>query len=182
MEFERDPDKSETQSKYNDNVISGEVAFFRVYVQYRHHEEEELIPSYLDFLDKLKNDIKQEMVKSLGEAFHIKSITIGRGSIEVLIVIGTTYYAISRYKNFIESLELLSSQIRNVANRFFSANRPESPDISVTWTPGRALALLDRSRDRLLPIQNNILLYYLIISHAVLLSFLLWTFYWDFHH
>jgi hypothetical protein len=172
------------QSKYNDDVISGEVAFFRIYVQYIHPEEEELILSYLDFLDKLKSDIKQEMVKSLGEAFYIKSITIGRGSIEVLIVIGTAYYAISRYKNFIESIELLSSQIRNVASRFFSANRPEPPDISVTWTPGPALARLDRSRDRWLPIQNNILLYYLILSHAALLSFLLsfllWMFYWYF--
>ena len=166
------------QSKFDNNVISGETIFFRIHAQYKDPQyENKAFRYYLDSLDELKHGIKQEIVKSLGEAFDIKSITIGRGSIEVLIVVGTEYYAISRYNNFIESVELLSSQVKKVAGRLFGTIAAEQPDISVTWTPGPALARLNSSRDGCILIHSDLLIYYLILSHAALLSFVLWMLY-----
>ena len=65
---------------------------------------------------------------------------LGRGSIELIIVlgaVGTVYMGFSRYKNFIESVELLKSQIEGVLRLFMPAS-PVRMEGSVI--PGPALS------------------------------------------
>src|SRR4051794_35171353 len=52
--------------------------------------------------------------QALGPEFDVRSISLARGSIEIFVTIGAVYYALSRYKNFVDSIELLASQLAGV--------------------------------------------------------------------
>ena len=96
--------------------------------------------SYLDQAGgKLRHEIAAAVKEQLGPEFDVRSLTFARGSITVLLVVGTVYYAISRYKSFIESVELLVSHLKDLIRRFFERLAPMPVSVSASWTPGPAL-------------------------------------------
>jgi len=115
-----------------------------------------------------------EVHEALGPEFQVQSLTIGRGSIEILILIGTTYYAVSRYKNFIESIELLVRQLKDIVKHFFERAAPMRVTVSAAWTPGNGLASVAAPHDDAAAERVSPALWYLILSHAAMLAVVLW--------
>jgi hypothetical protein len=103
-------------------------------------------------------------------------MSIARGSIEILVTIGAVYYAISRYKNFVESIELLASQLTGVVRRFLERAMPiKELAVSATWEPGAGLIRLEVEHP--VPVAASWaypLLWYVIVSHAALLVLFIW--------
>jgi hypothetical protein len=102
-------------------------------------------------------------------------MTFARGSLEILIVVGTLYYAVSRYKNFVESIELAVAQMKRIVGSLFERRAPQPAAVRGTWNPGPGMALSGRS---LLPGADSgvfgILVWYVVLSHAAMLVVLMW--------
>lgn len=126
----------------------------------------------LTFEMRLKKEMLAPVHEILGLEFDIRNITFRRGSIEIFVTIAAAYYAVSKYKNFYESINLLSSQIANVAQRYLRVYSREDVGVAATWIPGPALvrletmAQLSRAGDS----WAYPLLWYVILSHAALLA------------
>jgi hypothetical protein len=132
--------------------------------------------------ERIKASLQSEMVaathQSLGPEFDVRSMSLTRGSIEFLVTVGAVYYALSRYKNFVESIELLASQLEGVVRRFLEremAPQVPQPAVSATWEPGPGLVRLE-GLEPLLPgiAWAYPLLWYVILSHAALLALFIW--------
>jgi hypothetical protein len=159
-------------------VLSGEVLSVRLTVTLDHDFEREAWHILGDVREKLRSEIIAVTQQNLGPEFDVRSMTFARGSIEILVTIGAVYYAVSRYKPFVESVELFVSQLTGVVRRFFHGSLPlPSQDVAVsaTWSPGPAFA----GREAVLtpgegPDWAFPLLWYLIVSHAALIAVLIW--------
>lgn len=159
-------------------VLSGDVLSLRFILSVS--DEKGYDEDLRGFLQKkrgeLESEINEATKKFLGPQFEVRSITFPRGSVEILILIGTIYYAISHYKQFVESIELLTSQLESLfTRRLLQHFEPLPISVYGTWSPGPALAragtLLSSygSLDAM-----RILLWYIIISHAALLMVFIW--------
>jgi hypothetical protein len=155
-------------------VLSGDVAYFRCVMT--SEQDDRLWDLASESKSKLEYEIEQAVHDILGPEFVVRGVSVVRGSVTLLFAIGTTYYVISKYKNFVESLELLKSQLKRLMLRYFENMQPT---IDITWTPGPSLANAEvigpvyGSLDRI----QLLLLSYLIISHAALLAMVLWLLY-----
>jgi len=122
---------------------------------------------------KLRCEILAVVHQTLGSEFDVRSVTFRSGSIEIFVVIGAVYYAVSRYKNFVESIELATSQIAGAVQRFFNAATPMgSVNVVANWQPGPGLVRLETA-ERPKSLDTGWaypLLWYVILSHAALLS------------
>lgn len=125
----------------------------------------------------LQEEVQVAVRKLLGRAFDVHQIIITRGSVELLIVIGTVYYAISRYKSFVESIELLTSHLRLLVQRLLGRVPSSGPVvISADWFPGPSLAAAMQRENRAdWPETAKLMLAYLILSHAGLLGIVAWV-------
>jgi hypothetical protein len=104
-----------------------------------------------------------------------------RGSVEIVLVVaavGTVYVLVSRYKNFVESINLLVRHLKRVIERFFMGGGPFRFTVEGSWSPERGL-----DNAKMLPAApagwrewdvSRILLAYLILSHAALLIVFIW--------
>lgn len=163
-------------SEFSDKtvVIGGDVAYFRCVMTTSNDDEvygqiTESVYKFQDSIDTLAREI-------LGPEFEVRRVRVVRGSITILFALGTTYYVISKYKNFVESLELFKTQLATLMRRMLG---PRNVEINVDWVPGPALSgIADVRRPIWLSENANlILLAYLIISHAALLIVVLVLFY-----
>jgi hypothetical protein len=153
-------------------VLVGDVAYFRIVIESRNDADLMGIltgPQYYDMKREMEGMAKQ----TLGPEFEVRSMTIGRGSVEVVLIIATTYYIISKYKNFIESLELLKRQIISIFRQQFPTVVSTA---EATWTPGPALSTVQPGTLSMgtPSFTQGLLLLYLIFSHAGLLVTLVW--------
>lgn len=155
-------------------VLTGDVCYVRVYAQIRPTD----LPIHRLLMEsEMRGELQRATRELLGSEFEVRSMTVGRGSVEILVLIGTALYVISRYKNFVESIELLLAQFRRIALLYFESQGVEPTELSATWSPGPALAAAMtatpvNSAPRTLA--EPLLLVYLILSHAVLLAVALW--------
>jgi hypothetical protein len=125
-----------------------------------------------DFDQELRERISGIVRETLGPPFEVRLVAVGRGSIEVIVLIGTTYYAISRYKNFVESIELVVRQITDLVRHIFGRATPTPVTATGTWAPAQGmLAALPRRRVRA---GSSLVLWYLILSHAAMMVVILW--------
>jgi hypothetical protein len=86
---------------------------------------------------RLRENIAAAVHTYMGPEFDVRSMSFARGSLELLVVVGTLYYAVSRYKNFVESIELLIAQLKRVTAAFFGPPRMLEPvSVQGNWTPG----------------------------------------------
>ena len=161
---------------FRSGAVSGDVCFVRLSVDTIDGEPFEERPwRLLDNSDsRLRGELTSTVHETLGPEFQVRSVTIGRGSIEIVVLIGTTYYAISRYKNFVESIELMVRQVKEVVKRFFERAAPMHVTVSASWTPGNGLAGLATLQDDAAAERVNPALWYLILSHAAMLAVVLW--------
>jgi hypothetical protein len=91
---------------------------------------------------KMDSAIGDIVRKNLGPDFHVRETRLSRGSIEVLVIIGTIgtiYYAVSKYKNFVESIQLLKTQLADLLKGYVDSQNNQSIAVTTTWTPGPAL-------------------------------------------
>ena len=161
-------------------IISGDVCTIRIFITSLNKEiDDDLYFMFNEKIQyKLKSEVEDILKKILGDQFEVRRLTVVRGSVEVLILIGTTYYAVSRYKNFIESINLLTSQIKSLFSKIASQNQP-STSIEVTgdWSPSPALINAEVASSR---VTSNpillIMLLYIILSHAAMLTVIIYQF------
>jgi hypothetical protein len=160
-------------------ALSGDVAYLRFTMTWAGESWQNENRAW-EFLQKTKpqldDQIKEAVRKQLGTEFEVRSTVVLRASIEIIVIIGTTYYAISKYKNFMDSMELLKSQLKGLIRRFVDPDGLEPMTISDSLTPGPTLARMDGGLQSaaLNDPTTIILLLYLILSHAALLTLLIW--------
>src|SRR5205814_5032292 len=88
---------------------------------------------------RLREEMNAAIHEHLGPEFDVRSMSFARGSLEILVVVGTLYYAVSRYKNFVESIELLLAQLRRIVSDFFEPRGTVPVSVTGSWTPGPGL-------------------------------------------
>ncbi|MCW3996672.1 MAG: hypothetical protein NWE98_11070 [Candidatus Bathyarchaeota archaeon] len=158
------------------DILSGDVLSMRFLVSIP--DEREFNGKLWMFLQETRSELEAEtkkaVLQTLGPEFEVRDISFKRGSIEILLVIGTVYYAISRYKNFVESIEMLVSQLRRIFSRFFERWGPMPVHVSGNWTPGPAMVRIETMMSYRPIDVNTILLWYVLLSHAVLLGVFIW--------
>ena len=127
---------------------------------------------------ELAAEISSRVSAILGSLFRVERVEVRRGSVELWVVVAGGFTLISQYKDFVRSLELLHSQIANLI-RDFLAHHNIYVTIAGGWTPvsgirGRRFGF-GLSSFRITPEFILLLLVlYLIVSHAVLLSVFIW--------
>lgn len=157
-------------------AISGEVCLIRLNVST--HESDGPFERYpWKYLDNseigLRDEVEKAVRTTLGSEFHLDALAMGPGSIEIFVLIGTAYYALSRYKSLVESIELLVSQLKTIVQRFFERMAPMHSIVRATWSPGRGLLAAARTRSSSRS-HAALVTWYLVLSHAAMLGALLW--------
>ena len=162
----------------HDLVLSGDVLVLRLRVE----GPPNLFEADTEFWNlareqegRLRNEILLLLHERLGPEFDIRSMSFARGSLTLLLVVGTVYYAVSRYKNFVESVELFVSQLRQLVCKFFGAPFQWDVSVSAVWAPGPGL-VESRTADQLSSTQGSqgTMLWYLILTHAAMLGVIIW--------
>jgi hypothetical protein len=156
-------------------ILSGEALVVRLTVTTgREGEDEFLWEITRKESFRLREEMADAVHKHMGPEFDIRSMSFARGSVEILVVIGTLYYAVSRYKNFVESIELLVAQLKRVVTGFFD-QRTSPVSVQGNWTPGPGLVqAAPRLSGGLIGESPGLVVWYLVLSHAAMLAVLLW--------
>lgn len=164
-------------------TLLGHVATFRFVVQYSasldFERSEEAYYRAMKIQEDLRYEIDGVVKKQLGNVFEVQLMSIRRGSIEIIVTIGTAitvYELISRYKNFIESLGLIRGQISGLLSR-----RIDLPENSITSSmePSTQLIHVEKPNEFVHEENKcnwcnfiNIFIFYILITHAAMLAFI----------
>lgn len=157
-------------------TISGDVCLVRLCVTGSDSDHLDEIPWKIlgNREHRLREEISGVVKESLGPEFEVRSLAVGRGSIEILVLIGTAYYVVSRYKNFVDSLELMVRQLRQAVRHFFEMSAPTHVSVSGSWIPGPGLLQAEGIPQQARASTDRLVLFYLVISHAGMLALLVW--------
>jgi hypothetical protein len=97
-------------------------------------------------------------------------VTIGRGSVLIEVVV-LGYGALKIYREVIENLDWFKAHVQGIIRRFFG---PHPVQIAGDAVPSPGLQEVARS---VVPLpRDELLVAYLVVSHAALLGVLLWQF------
>jgi len=163
------------------HLLAGEVCTVRLTLSmpFEREFDERLFGEIQEASKEFDRAFRDKVKTHLGHQFEVVRIGVSRGSITVLVVIGvlgTVYMTISRYKSFREGLLQLVADLRTVAERILGQFQPAGLHVSTSWSPEPALLPLEEAY--IFPIStdttNQILLWYLVLSHAALLLVFLW--------
>lgn len=172
---------SRTKEVRNGAIISGDVCLVRLCVESRDDQDLKHWPwRFIEMSDngadqRLRKELTSTVEETLGSEFEVRSLTFGRGSLVILAAIGVAYHAIASYKDFVDSIVLMVSQLKAVIRRFFEHESPRSVAVSATWTPGFGLmAVRASSGHASVPQAPSLVMWYLVLSHAAILTVLLW--------
>ncbi len=153
-------------------VLAGDVAYLTIDLTVLPPEEEENVFRFLQEEGSLLfSQIESAARRILGPQFEVRRFEYRRGTIKIWVVLFAAYVAISRYKSFIESLELFASQVRDLVRRFLG-NRAS---VDVNWFLGPALAASKAGAEipETFPLLTAAIAY-LILSHAALVTLVIW--------
>jgi hypothetical protein len=155
-------------------AVSGEVLLIRLNVEMGEESENNDTLWTIAHREayRLREDMAATVHEHLGPEFDVRSMSYARGSLEILVVVGTLYYAVSRYKSFVESIELCVAQLRRIVIAFFERRMPTPISVRGTWTPGPGL--VQSNAGRLDMGDNGVVVWYLVLSHAAMLTVILW--------
>lgn len=84
--------------------------------------DENLWSSAIERRDELVRQILVVVDNASGGRVHAVDVRLLRGSLDVIVFLGATYLAVSRWKNFVESVELIERQLSNLLARFFGGS------------------------------------------------------------
>jgi hypothetical protein len=170
----------------NSVLVSGVVSLFQIHVQnpYIGRDDEEddfLYGQALEMQQKLRREIEEQVHETLGPEFQVQSLDIRKGSVTFLIAISAAYafyMSFSRYESFVKSANLLTVQLKGIVQRIFgqNGNAPGNLDVQGTWVP---LSPITDAHTVLSPTPKGwdncrLLLLYILVSHALLLSLVAW--------
>jgi hypothetical protein len=157
-------------------ILSGEVLVVRLIVQAEGAEGDEEMWNIIRREGyQLREDMASAVHEHMGPEFDIRSMSFARGSLEILVVIGTLYYGVSRYKNFIESIELSVAQLKRVVSAFFDRRMRGPLSVQGNWAPGPGLVqAAPRLSGGMIGESPGLVVWYLVLSHAAMLAVLLW--------
>lgn len=165
--------------KFFDRIkLSGHICTIRLLASspfQKQEWDERTLEWLIKHRDDFETEVKEEVKIILGLQFKVAQVDYFKGSVEVSVIIataGVVYYAVSRYKNFIESLDILVFHLRKVLYRFVE---PMDSRVSGEWLPCPNMvqfsgADLDVSLTRI----TMLLIWYLVLTNAVLLSLVIW--------
>ena len=161
----------------NGTILTGDVMMCRFLVTASDPEiDDDLFGIFAARRPKeLEARIRELTERTLGPEFELRSVSYRRGSVEIVAIIGVAFYAVSRYKNFVESLELLYSQLKIAIQSFSDSNVRGPTTVLGSWSPGPALVLAANRLGGTSSLETtSILLWYLILSHAALMTIFIW--------
>jgi hypothetical protein len=122
-----------------------------------------------DFQQVLSDEISTMVSALLGTRFRLQKIDIRHGSVELWVYIAGGFTLISQYADFVRSMELLQTQIRNLLIGLFANSGLSAVTITGSWMPVKRkpnrLASFRTSQDFIMLLMAS----YLIPSHAFLL-------------
>ena len=132
--------------------------------------------------DELETEVRRTVEAALDSSIQVWDIDYRVGSLEIVVILGTGYYAIAHYDDFVQSVGTLVSQMRSLLRRFFGRRSPTPFSIIGGWRPGPALHRVETSRaaapaSKGIPawhVAHAAALWYLIASHAVLIGAIIW--------
>ena len=105
-------------------TLSGEVIILHITLTGLSKEVDKELWDYARYSEnEMRSLMNYEVRKILGPEFDIRNLSFSYGSLEVIAAIGTTYYIVSRYKNFVESVELLTNQFKKMIPDFLTEYR-----------------------------------------------------------
>ena len=159
-------------------ALSGDVAYIHIAITTPNLEIENQFWKILqDRRPELESQIRLVTLELLGEKYKVPELRIYRASIGIWIVVSTAFIVLTNYKTLVENIELLVSHIRGAVERIFGVPARFPFIVHGTWTPGPAFARTAWGPD----LQNlrssfglRLLLWYLVLSHAALLTVLIW--------
>src|SRR5204863_324763 len=99
--------------------------------------EERLYYEFQERRSELEQRINEAVLQELGPNFEVRDVQILRGSVLILVVIGTIYATIAQYPDFLQGLERISSQIKQALRTFSGAPNPVS--VRGHWNPSPAV-------------------------------------------
>jgi hypothetical protein len=148
-----------------------EVAYLRFTAEVAN--EDDAWPEVYEHRLRMRREAEAIVQEILGQQYTISTFVVGRGSITLLIVLSTAfagYVAVSRYKNFVESISVVRGQIERILRDELVQFRPQ---VQSAWAAGPGLA------ETVSPTNSTewvkmLLLLYLILSHAALLTVFIW--------
>jgi hypothetical protein len=178
-------------------VFKGEVARLTVLIDFEDehddqiYTENQLLQSFQKKEKELELEISELISKYLGKQYTLESISIKKGSITIIAIIAATiatFDLISKYKDFIDSLDLLKNQVSRLINRYIRRNQPQhiqqqqhhqQPAVIVTTTISLDIfSLVDPEPINIYSLLK-FLIYYLALVNLLLLGIL--TFHFLFH-
>lgn len=164
-------------------LIYGYVGLVHLTVRTANSEEDgDLLGYARELHQQLEAEIEQQVRDTLGPDFEVLNVDFRKGSVEIWVAlgaVGTFFMGFSRYESFVKSVNLLVSQLRGLVQRFFGQGpRPAmEPPIVVTgsWQPGPSVTAANQMLTYSGGIDSSdIVLAYLLLSHAALLGVFLW--------
>jgi hypothetical protein len=131
-----------------------------------------------DAMPRLRAEVQSIVLGHLGYDFEAREMYVERGSILFTIIVATGG-AVIYYNDLLSGLERITQQLRWLFGREM---QPFSGGITAamtsSWVPGPALmAMTARDNDGYRPRigRDGLLVLYLVLSHAVLLAYVLWA-------
>jgi hypothetical protein len=125
-------------------------------------------------LERLREQINSYVEQELGEGFQIAHITVGRGSVEILVAIAAITEIVANWDEFATNVERLLSRLRALfwSRRFFPLPGPVW--VEADWRPdfdvGRLLS--GRGWDSVeIPIPVAV---YVLATNLAMLGLLIW--------
>ena len=153
-------------------LLHGEIVSYQFIIEVA--EEGQALEYLQSNRTQIENEIQEQVDLYLGKGVKIQDLRIRRGTIEIIVILGTAYaiyLGFSRYKNFIESAQLLKSQIGRIFRRWVERYGVRSVHDNVILSPDLPDVGMRTDSDKTL---TMILLGYLLLSHAALLAFFIW--------
>ena len=128
----------------NSVLVSGVVATLQIVVSSGDYQQngrnDKVYEMARELQQRLRHSVEEQVLNALGEEFQVLYFDIRPGSAHLVIYIATTAFGIfmgsSRYKSFVESVGLLTSQIGGVVRRVLGQTPigDESLNVNTTWT------------------------------------------------
>lgn len=154
-----------------------EVATYRIRLNIPgiSNDVDKLLPAWRGHRPHLTEMVQRLVEEELGPD-HEVTFQVHSGSLEVWIVIGTMVMTAASYKNLVESLRLLQTQLNALFGTVMgeAVDREHEVETDVKLYPGEIVLDAFPETATRPSLQNRLLLYYLVVSHAILTAILAW--------